>query len=85
MSPSWFFCGAEFSLLEYSGFFFFFPLIHRSMSFAQILSRMLGEGEVRSSELETSLSSSEQDNASEVSSKNPFYSFKGALHSQKER
>ena len=37
---------------------FLFPLVHRSMWFAQPLI-MFGEGEVRSSELETGLSSSE--------------------------
>ena len=56
---------------------FLFPLIHQSVSFAQILSRMLGEGGVRSSELETSLPLFEQDDASEVSSqKTPFKALK---------
>ena len=45
-----------------------FLVVPQSASFTQLLSRMPVEGEVQSIELETSLSSSDQDNSSEVSS-----------------
>lgn len=46
---------------------FLFPLVHRSVGIAQTLV-MSGEGEVRSSELETGLSSFEDYRALEVTS-----------------
>ena len=49
--------------------FLLFPVVPRLVSFTQLLSRMLVKGEVWSSELKTSLSSSKQDNSFEVLSK----------------
>ena len=51
---------------------FLFPLVHRFVGIAQPL-MMFGEGKVRSSELETSLSSSEDCRAFEVTSSSTFY------------
>ena len=50
----------------------FFPLVHRFVWFAQPLI-MFGEGEVRSSELETGLSSSEDRKALKVTSPSTPY------------
>ena len=51
---------------------FLFPLVHHSVGIARHL-MMSGEGEVRFSELETGLSSSEDCRAFEVTSPSTFY------------
>uniref|UniRef100_A0A7N2MBC2 Uncharacterized protein n=1 Tax=Quercus lobata TaxID=97700 RepID=A0A7N2MBC2_QUELO len=63
---------------------FLFPLVHRLVEFAQNLSRIFRE-EIRFSELEMGLSSSEQDGALEVSSSRVPFKALGVLCTLKDK
>jgi len=63
---------------------FFFSLVHRLVGFAQNLSRMFRE-EIQSSELETGLSSSKQDEALKVSSSRVPFKALGVLCTLKDK